>query len=312
MMAAERSQTLFASVPPVRGRLEADAPLTRYTWFRTGGPAELLFEPADEADLAHFLAGLDRSVPLTVIGIGSNLLVRDGGVDGVVLRLPKRGFGAIAVEGESLSVGAGASDIAVANAAREAGLAGLEFLRGIPGTIGGAARMNAGAYGREIADVLIEARVVERDGAIRRLGPEALGFSYRRSALPEGAIVTAARLAGSPDDPDAIAARMAAITEERERTQPVRTRTGGSTFKNPPGAKAWELIDAAGCRGLRIGDAQISDKHANFLVNTGAASATDLEALGEEVRRRVAKDCGVTLNWEIQRIGKPASHGGCS
>ena len=303
MMTAERLRPLVERLPVVRGRVMPNASLARYSWFRTGGPAEVLFEPADEVDLAEFLAALDPATPVTVIGVGSNLLIRDGGVAGVVIRLGKP-FATIGIDGEEIVAGAGATDIAVAHAAQRAGLAGLEFLRGIPGTVGGAVRMNAGAYGRETADVLSSARIVLRSGALRTLATCEIGFSYRRSALPPGAIVVAARFRGRPDDPAAIAARMDEITAAREATQPVRTRTGGSTFKNPPGARAWELIDAAGCRGLRRGDAMVSEKHANFLVNTGRARAADLEALGEEVRRRVHEATGVMLEWEIERIGR--------
>lgn len=303
MMAARQIYDVAGALPPVRGRLVAGAPLTRYTWFRTGGPAEYLFEPADPRDLADFLAALDPAIPVVVLGTGSNLLVRDGGVEGVVIRLGKA-FAGIHIEGRDIVAGAGATDIAVAHAARDAGLAGLEFLRGIPGTIGGAVRMNAGAYGHEIADILVAARIVGRDGEVRDLDRAALGFGYRKSTLGRGAIVIEARLSGTPDDPAVITARMAGITAAREASQPVRTRTGGSTFKNPDGAKAWELIDAAGCRGLGRGGAMVSDKHANFLINTGAASAADIEALGEEVRRRVEAKTGIRLEWEIERIGR--------
>lgn len=294
-------------LPEVRGRIEFDAPLAPLTWFRTGGPAEVLFRPADADDLALFLAGLPAEVPVTVIGVGSNLLIRDGGVAGVVIRLGKA-FGKIEVGDGRLKVGAGATDVSVAAAARDAGLAGLEFLRGIPGTIGGALRMNAGAYGREMADVLVEAEAVDRAGRRHTLSLADMGFSYRRSSVPADFIFTGARLAGSPDSPDAIAKRMATINEAREESQPLRTRTGGSTFKNPPadvggGRRAWELIDAAGCRGFKVGGAQVSEKHCNFLINTGGATASDIEALGEEVRRRVADATGVPLDWEIRIIG---------
>ncbi len=317
MMAAETLPThLIELLPGVRGRIEANAPLGPLTWFRVGGPADVLFRPADANDLASFLAQLPANVPVTVIGVGSNLLVRDGGVEGVIIRLGKT-FGAIKVEGTRIHVGAGASDVSVAAAARDAGLAGLEFLRGIPGTIGGALRMNAGAYGREIANVLVEAEAVDRNGKRHLLTLEHMGFSYRRSAVPADWIFTRAVLAGSPDEPTAIARRMAEINEAREDSQPLRTRTGGSTFKNPSSAKAagrraWELIDAAGCRGLCVGGAQVSEKHCNFLLNTGAATATDLEALGEEVRRRVLEKTGVSLDWEIRIIGRRAGEGGQS
>jgi len=305
MMPAAANPPLAERVPTVRGRLTENASLTRYSWFRTGGPAELLFEPADEADLAGFLAGLDADISLTVIGIGSNLLIRDGGVEGVVLRLGKP-FAWMRLNEARIEAGAGAGDIAIANVARDAALGGLEFLRGIPGTLGGGVRMNAGAYGREIADILVSARVLDRAGELHVMGPADLGLGYRHSNLPQGWIVTGATLEGRYDAPEIIAARMAQITTERENTQPVRMRTGGSTFRNPQGGpKAWELIDAAGCRGLRMGGAQVSEKHANFLINTGSATAADLEALGEEVRRRVFAQSGIMLEWEIERIGRP-------
>lgn len=306
MMAARRlDDRLIDRLPPVRGAYHAEAPLHRHSWFRVGGPAEVLYEPADADDLAAFLAARPRDVPLTVLGLCSNLLVRDGGVRGVAIRLG-RGFAGIAVEGETLRAGAGAADVTVARAAAEAGLAGLEFLRGVPGSIGGALRMNAGAYGGEIADVLIEAEALDGEGRLRRATAAELGLSYRHSDAPADWIFTAARLRGRGDEPAAIQARMAKITEARDSTQPTRARTGGSTFKNPPGAKAWELIDRAGCRGLRRGAAQVSELHCNFLINLGGASAADLEGLGEEVRRRVREASGVELEWEIARIGEAA------
>lgn len=292
-------------VPGLRGRLVADAPLAPLSWFRTGGPAEMLFEPADEADLAAFLAACPPDVPVTVIGLGSNLLVRDGGVAGVVIRLGK-GFQDIAVEASSrLRAGAGAADVKVARVAAEAGIAGLAFLRGIPGTVGGALRMNGGAYGGETKDVLVEARGVDRAGRVRRYSLAEMGFSYRHCAVPDDVIFTQALFQGRPGEAEAILAEMNAITEARAATQPVNTRTGGSTFKNPPGAKAWELVDRAGCRGLRIGGAQVSELHCNFLIAHPGASAADVEALGEEVRRRVKETSGVSLDWEIRRIGAP-------
>jgi UDP-N-acetylmuramate dehydrogenase len=292
-------------MPGLRGRLVADAPLAPLSWFRTGGPAEMLFEPADEADLAAFLAACPPDVPVTVIGLGSNLLVRDGGVAGVVIRLGK-GFQDIAVEASSrLRAGAGAADVKVARAAAEAGIAGLAFLRGIPGTIGGALRMNGGAYGGETKDVLVEARGIDRAGRIRLYTLADMGFTYRHCAVPDGVIFTQALFQGHPGEPEAILSQMNAITEARAATQPVNTRTGGSTFKNPPGAKAWELVDRAGCRGLRIGGAQVSELHCNFLIAHPGASAADVEALGEEVRRRVKEASGVSLDWEIRRIGTP-------
>lgn len=296
---------LIDRLPQVRGRLEADVGLGRYTWFKVGGPAEALFRPADADDLAAFLAACPADVPVTVMGNASNMLVRDGGVDGVVIRLGA-GLAAIEIDGDEVCVGGGAADLNVARRAQQAGLGGLEFLSGIPGTIGGAVRMNAGAYGGEIKDVLVSCRTVDRDGGRHEFDNAALDFAYRRSGLGDGHVVTAARLKGAPGDGAAIAARMEKIQADREASQPVRTPTGGSTFKNPPGAKAWELIDAAGCRGLARGAAVVSEQHCNFLVNAGGASAADLEGLGEEVRRRVKETSGVTLEWEIRRVGRPA------
>lgn len=290
------------ALPPLRGSVVAQASLADFIWFRTGGAAEWLVRPADVEDLSGFLAALPAGVPVLPVGVGSNLIVRDGGVPGVVIRLPKR-FAQVRVDGNVVTAGAAAMGITVASAARDAGLAGLEFLRGIPGTIGGAVRMNAGAYGRETADCLIDARVVHRDGRIETLSAAALGFSYRHSALEDGAVVVSARLRGTPGDRAAITAEMERIASEREASQPLRSRTGGSTFKNPPGHKAWQLVDAAGCRGLTIGGAQVSEKHTNFLLNTGKASSADIEALGEEVRARVKAQSGIELEWEIQRIG---------
>ncbi|PWC33732.1 UDP-N-acetylenolpyruvoylglucosamine reductase [Azospirillum sp. TSO35-2] len=301
---------LIERMPPVRGRLTADAALAPVTWFRVGGPAEVMFRPADADDLADFLAALPAEVPVTVIGVASNLLVRDGGVPGVTIRLG-RGFTDIVADGMTLTVGAAALDLNVAMVARDAGIAGLEFLSGIPGTVGGALRMNGGAYGRELADVLVSASAVARDGRRLAFSHAGMGFTYRHSAAPEDCIFTGAVLRGEPGNPLEIARRMAEISDKRADSQPVRSRTGGSTFKNPApelsgGHKAWELIDKAGCRGLSIGDAQVSDKHCNFLINNGNASAAELEALGEEVRRRVFAASGVTLEWEIKRIGIPA------
>jgi UDP-N-acetylmuramate dehydrogenase len=293
---------LIERLPAVRGRLTADAPLAPTTWFRVGGPAEVLFKPADAEDLIAFLAGRPADVAVTVIGVGSNLLVRDGGVPGVVIRLG-RDFAGIDIEGNRVAVGAGALDLTVATAAWEAGLTGLEFLSGVPGTIGGALRMNAGAYGGEMKDIVISARGVDGKGQVHAFDAADLGFAYRRSAVADDIIFLDAVLAGMPGDAEAIAQRMAAIRAMREDSQPLRTRTGGSTFANPPAGKAWELIDAAGCRGLVKGGAQVSDKHCNFLINTGTASAADIEDLGEEVRRRVLATSGVELHWEIRRIG---------
>lgn len=278
------------------------APLT---WFRTGGPAEVLFEPADEDDLAYFLSCCAAAIPVRVIGAGSNLLVRDGGLDGVVVRLG-RGFAPLAVDGDTIVAGAGAPDVKLASTAAGAALAGLAFLRGIPGQLGGALRMNGGAYGAEIADVLLSARGIARDGSVRDYTASDMGFTYRHCGVADEVIFTAAALRGRPGDPDAIRAEMATITAARSATQPVNTRTGGSTFKNPPGRKAWELIDRAGCRGLVHGDAQVSELHTNFLVNRGAATAADIEALGETVRARVLETSGITLEWEIARLGRPA------
>jgi UDP-N-acetylmuramate dehydrogenase len=291
-----------------RGRVEFDAPLAPFTWFRVGGAAEALFSPADESDLAAFLGRLPVSVPVTVIGLGSNLIVRDGGVEGVVVRLGGRAFNAIEViEDCRIVAGAAAPDAFVAKAAASGGVAGLAFLRGVPGSIGGALRMNAGAHGGEIRDALVEARGVSRSGAVRTFSNPDMGYSYRHSEAPDDVIFTRATLRGRPGDPDAILAEMERITTAREASQPIREKTGGSTFKNPPGAKAWELIDRAGCRGLAVGDAEVSTMHCNFLINRGAATAADLEALGETVRRRVRETSGVTLEWEIARIGVPGA-----
>ncbi|MGI6247193.1 MAG: UDP-N-acetylmuramate dehydrogenase [Pseudochelatococcus sp.] len=290
----------------VRGSLATNAPLAPLTWFRTGGPAQLLFTPADADDLALFLRLLPADVPLLVIGLGSNLLVRDGGVPGAVVRLGKGFSGVDTLSGHGVRAGAGAADVKVARAAAEAGTDGLVFLRGIPGTIGGALRMNGGAYGGDVAQVLVEARALDRRGERRVLTPADMGFSYRHTAVSEDLVFIDALLQGQPGNPDDILARMNAITEARAATQPVNTRTGGSTFTNPAGGKAWELIDAAGCRGLRIGAAQVSELHCNFLVNTGGATAADIEVLGEEVRRRVRETTGIVLQWEIRRVGLPA------
>ncbi|MDR3435793.1 UDP-N-acetylmuramate dehydrogenase [Telmatospirillum sp.] len=293
---------LIERLPTVRGRLTADACLASITWFRVGGPAEVLFKPADLEDLATFLAGKPAGVPVTVVGVGSNLLVRDGGVPGVVIRLG-RDFAGIDIDGSKMTVGAAALDLTVATSAWEAGLAGLEFLSGVPGTIGGALRMNAGAYGLEMKDITLSARAFDATGHLHGLSQADLGFAYRRSALPDDWIFVDAELQGHPGDNAEIAGRMADIRAQREESQPLRTRTGGSTFANPPGHKAWQLIDAAGCRGLTKGGAQVSEKHCNFLINTGTASAADIEDLGEEVRRRVFETSGVPLHWEIRRIG---------
>lgn len=293
------------TLPPLRGRVQAEAPLAPFTWFRVGGAAEWLARPADAEDLLLLLRDRPAGMPLTVVGAASNLLVRDGGVRGVVVKLA-RGFSDIAVEADGIVAGAAALDVTVAEHAAAAGLGGLEFLSGIPGTIGGAVAMNAGAYGAEVKDVLDWAEIATPSGLLR-LGAAELGFSYRRALLPEGGIVTRARFHAAPAEAAVVQERMRAIRAAREETQPVRARTGGSTFKNPEGHKAWALIDAAGCRGLRQGEAQVSEKHCNFLLNLGKATAADLEGLGETVRSRVAAQSGVTLEWEIKRIGEVAA-----
>jgi UDP-N-acetylmuramate dehydrogenase len=302
MMAVATRPHLIDRLARPRGRLTADAPLGPQTWFATGGPAEVLFRPADVEDLATFLAALPAEVPVTVLGVGSNVIVRDGGIRGVVIRL-LRGFTGITVEGHEVVAGAGAPDLNVALTAREHSLAGLEFLSGIPGTIGGAFPTNAGAYGGELAEVLISAEAVDRAGRVFTVTPKQLGLSYRHSDAPADWIFTSARLRAAPGDQLAIARRIGEIDSARADSQP-RSRTGGSTFANPPGHKAWELIDAAGCRGLKVGGAQVSEKHTNFLINTGAATASDIEKLGEEVRRRVFDKSGVELQWEIRRLGE--------
>ena len=287
-----------------RGKLTPNAPLAPLVWFKAGGAADWLFEPADAADLAAFLAALDPAVPVMALGLGSNLIVRDGGVPGVVVRLG-RAFRTIRVkQNHYIYAGSGASGISVASAARDAGIAGIEFFRGVPGTVGGFVRMNAGAYTNETAQVLVTATIMMRTGEVKDVGALDLGFSYRHSELPQDAIVIAALFQGEPGYPEDITARMDRIAAAREASQPLRSKTGGSTFKNPEGHKAWELVDAAGCRGLALGGAQVSEKHTNFLINTGAATSADIEALGEEVRRRVREERGVELEWEIQRVGR--------
>jgi UDP-N-acetylmuramate dehydrogenase len=308
MAASAHSAHLIANLPPVRGRLSENASLANVTWFGVGGPAEIMFKPADADDLAMFLKAKPKGFPVTVIGVGSNLLVRDGGVPGVVIRLGRE-FAKIAVNHADIICGAGALDGSVARAAQEAGVTGLEFLSGVPGTIGGALRMNAGAYGVEMHNVVVGAVALDADGNCQELSAEALGFSYRKSAVPEGWIFTEAHLRGHAGQAADIQARMDDIKNAREDSQPLRTKTGGSTFKNPRGLKAWKLIDEAGCRGLRIGGAQVSEKHCNFLINDGDATAADLEALGEEVRRRVMETSGIELQWEIRRIGVSAKGG---
>ena len=292
-----------AALPKVAGKLTAEAPLAPLVWFKAGGAAQWLFEPKDAGDLAAFLRDLDPAVPVMALGLGSNLIVRDGGVPGVVVRLGKAFAGVEALDATTLKCGGGASGILVSSTARDAGIGGLEFLRSIPGTVGGFVRMNGGAYGREVKDILIECDVVLRDGQSSVLSVGELGYTYRHSGLPEGAIVTSATFRGHPEAPEAIQAEMDRISASREASQPLRSKTGGSTFKNPDGAKAWELVDKAGCRGLTLGGAQVSEKHTNFLINTGEATSTEIEALGEEVRRRVKAMSGVELEWEIQRVG---------
>jgi UDP-N-acetylmuramate dehydrogenase len=294
---------LKARLPQLRGRLMSNQPLAELTWFRVGGPAQVLFMPEDEADLAYFLGQLPAEIPVTVVGLGSNLIVRDGGVPGVVIRLGRR-FGEVKVEeGTRIRAGTAVPDVKVSRAAQEAAITGLAFFRGIPGAIGGALRMNGGAYGRETKDALIEARGVDRQGRVRVFANADMHYTYRHCGAPDDVIFTQALFQGAPGDPATIAAEMEKITESREATQPIKSRTGGSTFKNPPGHKAWQLIDAAGCRGLKRGGAQVSEMHCNFLINLGSATAADIEGLGETVRRRVMENSGIELEWEIKRIG---------
>jgi UDP-N-acetylmuramate dehydrogenase len=290
-------------LPPARGKLTPNAPLAPLVWFKSGGAAEWLFEPKDLADLQSFLRDLPPETPVLPLGLGSNLIVRDGGVPGVVIRLGKA-FATVSPTGEhTLNCGAGASGILVSSTARDNAIAGLEFLRSIPGTVGGFVRMNGGAYGGDVAHILVDCDVILRDGSLVTLPVADLHYTYRHSELPEGAIVVAARFRGRAGDPSGIQAEMDRIAQSREASQPLRSKTGGSTFKNPEGQKAWELVDRAGCRGLQLGGAQVSEKHTNFLINTGTASSSDIEALGEEVRRRVKQNSGVELEWEIQRVG---------
>ncbi len=304
---ADLTPGLSADLPDLRGRLKANAPLSDITWFRVGGPAQVLFTPADEDDLAYFFSGLSAEVPVTIIGLGSNLLVRDGGIPGVVIRLG-RGFGHIVVEdGHRVRAGSAVPDVKVARAAADAGIAGLSFYRGIPGSIGGALRMNGGAHGRETKDVLVEARAVDRSGKVHVLSNADMGFSYRHCGVPDGLIFSEALFQGEKGVRAEIQAEMNEVAEYREQAQPVKARTGGSTFKNPPGRSAWELIDAAGCRGLRIGGASVSEKHCNFLINEGGASGAEIEELGETVRARVKENSGVELEWEIRRLGLTAA-----
>jgi UDP-N-acetylmuramate dehydrogenase len=292
------------ALPPVRGNYSHGAPLKDLVWFRAGGPAEVLFRPADVDDLAMFLAAKPGDMRVSVIGVGSNLLVRDGGISGVVIRLPAA-FGKVSVQGTRLRAGAAALDSAVSRAAADAGIAGLEFLRGVPGTIGGALKMNAGCYGNEIKDIFVEATAVDGNGNKQILKPNDMGFAYRKSSVPEDFIFVEAVFEGAKDESAAVRARMEALLAQREAAQPIKSKTGGSTFKNPPGHKAWQLIEEAGCRGMTHGGAQVSEKHCNFLINKGNATSADIEALGEEVRARVKAKFGVDLEWEIKRVGVP-------
>ena len=307
MMMADRQRPteLLERLPPVRGRYDPQAPIARYTWFRAGGPAEVLYRPADVTDLANFLAGKPGDVPVTVLGVGSNMLVRDGGIPGVVVRLG-RPFSTIRVDGTHIHAGAMALDYNVAKAARDASISGFEFLAGIPGTVGGGLRMNAGAYGRELKDLVTQVMALTPQGNIKSLSLEDWAPRYRGCGVPTDWIFTGCAMNGAWGNSADIARAMELVQEAREDTQPIRTRTGGSTYKNPNGQKAWELIDRAGCRGLRLGNAQVSEKHCNFLVNLGGATAADIEGLGEEVRRRVRETSGIELEWELERIGVPA------
>ncbi len=306
MAALDHDLSSAPAMPAVAGRLLPHAPLAPLTWFKVGGAADWLFEPADSADLCAFLAALPAEIPVLALGLGSNMIVRDGGFRGVVVRLPKAFATTEILAGNRMRCGAAASGIRVSSAARDAGIAGLEFLRGIPGTVGGFVRMNGGAYGSEVADVLLGCDIVLRSGQCVTLTLADLRYQYRHSELPDDAIVVSALFQGRPGERDAIAARMDEIARAREESQPLRTRTGGSTFRNPPGHKAWQLIDAAGCRGMREGGAEVSEKHANFLINRGDATAADIEGLGEEVRARVQAHSGIALQWEIRRVGTAA------
>lgn len=297
-----------AKMPDISGKLTHNAPLAPLLWFKSGGAAEYLFEPKDSDDLQKFVRDLDGEIPIWPLGLGSNLIVRDGGVDGVTVRLGKPFAKVERVDDVTLKCGGGASGILVSSKARDAGIAGLEFLRGIPGTVGGFVRMNGGAYGREVKDILQSCDMILRSGELVALSADELNYSYRHSELPEGAVVVSATFRGHAGDPAVIGAEMDRIAQQREESQPLRSKTGGSTFKNPEGHKAWQLVDEAGCRGLQIGGAQVSEKHTNFLLNLGDATSADIEALGEEVRRRVKEKSGVTLQWEIQRVGKYAEN----
>ena len=305
-MARDLLTELNAALPELRGKLKSGAMLADLTWFRVGGPAEILYSPADEADLAYVVKTIPQDIPVTVIGLGSNLLVRDGGIEGVVIRLGK-GFGDIEVEdGQRLRAGAAVPDVKVARAAADAGISGLSFYRGIPGCVGGALRMNGGAHGKETKEVVIEVRAVDRQGNIHVLPVDELYYSYRHCGAPEDFIFTEALFQGEPGEPEKILAEMDDIAAYRESAQPIKSRTGGSTYKNPPGKKAWQLIDAAGCRGFRIGEAHVSEMHCNFLINDANATGAEIEELGETVRARVKETSGVDLEWEIKRLGVPA------
>jgi UDP-N-acetylmuramate dehydrogenase len=306
-MARDLLNELTTALPELHGKLKPGAMLADLTWFRVGGPAEILYSPADEADLAYFLKNVPQDIPVTVIGLGSNLLVRDGGIEGVVIRLGK-GFGEVTIEeGHRLRAGAAVPDVKVARAAADAGISGLSFYRGIPGCVGGALRMNGGAHGKETKEVVIEVRAVDREGNIHVLPVDELHYTYRYCGAPEDLIFTEALFQGEPGEPAKIMAEMDDIAAYRESAQPIKSRTGGSTFKNPPGKKAWQLIDAAGCRGFRIGDAHVSEMHCNFLINDANATGAEIEELGETVRSRVKETSGVDLEWEIKRLGVPAT-----
>jgi UDP-N-acetylmuramate dehydrogenase len=303
---ADLLSDLHTALPELKGRLKVNAPLSDITWFRVGGPAQILFTPADECDLAYLLKHAPSELPVTVIGLGSNLLVRDGGIEGIVIRLG-RGFGEVTIEeGNRVRAGAAVPDVKVARAAADAGIAGLSFYRGIPGCVGGALRMNGGAHGRETCDVLVEARAVDRNGAIHTRGVADMNYSYRHSGVPEDIIFTEALFQGEAGDRAEILAEMDQIADYRADAQPVKARTGGSTFKNPPGHSAWKLIDSAGLRGFQVGGAKVSEKHCNFLINEGNATAADIEELGQAIRRQVKETSGITLEWEIKRLGVPA------
>jgi len=297
---------MVIDLPKTQGKLTPNSPLAPLLWFKSGGNAEWLFEPKNVEDLQSFLRNLDPWIPIFPLGLGSNLIVRDGGVRGVTVRLGKAFANVEQIDDVTMRFGGGTSGILASSRARDAGIAGMEFLRGIPGTVGGFVRMNGGAYGREVSDILVEADLVLRDGRRETRPLDQMGYSYRHSELPQGCVIVGATLRGNKGDPDKIGAEMDRIAAEREASQPLRSRTGGSTFKNPDGHKAWALVDEAGCRGLTIGQAQVSEKHCNFLLNLGGATSAEIEALGDEVRRRVLAKSGIDLQWEIQRVGEAA------